>query len=397
MKDEKNISNELENNIEAASEENAGKIYEDTNEQNKKEEKNALNKKKIVIPIVLTIIIIGCIVGLLFVIILMNKSEDNDNKSKKTTSSTTTELVIENKLPEGFKVMDSEVLDKYDEGYYSLSWDCKEMNEKLFSFKIDNKNINNIEDIDYIKIENNKLMWNVDNKWIYDNDIKEDIDFINAESADDSSPYHQFLIQTKSKNIYIIQIPNDYEIEEEKVFTIKTSEYNRITREKISTDKKITNVIPIGYCVEGGCILEYFVEAEGKIYLLEDKLISLDEYKKNLNLISFGYYSEDFDTFVEVNGYGESNVLNSDGEKIKIKYYAIYMQDYYADDRSNYPDLHILVSEDNNVYSFKATENKFFDNKTTGLKPLKGKFVRINDKEQIELSDGTIIGYPTEE
>ena len=170
------------------------------------------NNKKIII--LLTILFAIVIALLIFLIIKTNnlKRQPDTGSSTTTTTTASSTQIDENNQFDLSKLNNEEIkfvnIDELNEYEYTMDNNLyQKINSETFAYKSSEKSDNKIFEFDYIpflKIENSKLFWKVNNKWELDSNIKEDIKYFNYFSSADVTIY-SFIAITSNK-IYIISL-----------------------------------------------------------------------------------------------------------------------------------------------------------------------------------------------
>lgn len=299
-------------------------------------ENKSYKKLRIVIAI-LFIIITGILITL--TIIVANKKQNtlNSYDLKKLNN-------------EEIRLIDIDELNKYlftmENNLY-----VKENNSSLaYNTLINNySNEFTFQYIPFLKISNKKLFWKVNNKWIKDNTITDEIIYMNYFSSDVT--VYKFIVITKTK-IYLIKIPNGIEtiseVLENKSLLDFNNKYPKLKYEVVN--KQVQNIID--KCEPIGCHLtsELHLLINDRVYYLNndnDEIVPVDD--KDFNKLAKEYLNTcEYDAAtidVDKNG----NILNSNIDKSKISIIKYYLKnnkfEMIVDLNMNY-----YLKKDNNSY-----------------------------------------------
>lgn len=236
------------------------------------------------------------------------------------------------------------------------------------------------EYIPFLKILNKKLYWKVNNEWIEDKKITEDIIYANYFAADVT--VYKFIIITNSK-IYFIEIPNGIEtisdmLQEKALEDFSKNKYNNLKYEIIN--EKVKNIAEKYKPV--GCHLtnEIYLLISNKVYFINEesnKLRSTAEKENNFSTIIKEYLGRCGTNDATINIDKNGNIQNNDIDKSKINNIKYYLKndnfEMVVDSNMNY----YLKSNNTNYYgTIKTLEfnknNKLLtittDSKTITLK-----------------------------
>ena len=228
--------------------------------------------------------------------------------------------------------------------------------------------------IPFLKINNKKLYWKVNNKWIEDNHITEEIRYVNYFSSDVT--VYRFIVLTKSK-IYIIEIPDGIEVisdmlQEKSMVDFSQNKYNKLKYQEI--DKQVNNVI--GKTKPVGCHLtnEIYLQINDSIYFINNEsnnIIPVLNKEKDFNNIIKEYLNTCEYDAVKINIDRNGNIENKSIDKSKIKNAKYYLKNNKLEMIID-SDMNYYLSIENNSYYGKI--NKLDFNKMS-------KLITINNNE----------------
>ena len=323
------------------------------------------NKKSLIVIIIILIIIILGLGGY----IVYDKLNNKTNNIVKENNN-----IIGDILP--LNIND----------YNFIYWDYKYLYNYYFNMEDDKNNFENL--YKFVKVDNNKLYWNIDNIWVQDNKIKEDITYFYSGST--SEP---FIIFTSSNELYALNIPE--------AFYENTEYFQEQVISKDIYDGFIYNAIDINGNISKIAIKTYtecesfsktYIEIDNKIYIIDDeyKLIELNKYMDNYKYINelINNCHKIYGNIINVNFDGSLyQVKNNKGNNILIKYYFQVYNDTELYD--------LIIDSNNNLYIINR--NKEDIDKINELTP-KTKINNINIiqtaeeiKIEITLSGGETI------
>ena len=227
-----------------------------------------MNKKKNVIFIIIGIIIvIALCIGAFF----LGKSVVNKEENKQTEISD----VIESILPEN---VTSSVL--YTEDNI----------EKYEYFEQNHTSYFDTDNAKFIKTEDGKLLWNINNEWVADNTITDEVIIIDLEEHNGSGWFTGYIV-TDKLNLYYISIDN---VDAINVYQDVNASLNIIPNKNIINIKKIDfpysikhlrdeneNYIPIKYIVKVTSNNELYyliIDISNNLYSINEK--SIESNKK---------------------------------------------------------------------------------------------------------------------
>ena len=153
------------------------------------EEKEMNKKNKTVFIVIIIILVILLCVGAFFLgRWITNKETNNETNNPIEVSD-----VLESVLPS--VNITSSVL------YTEEDIDAYEFFEQNMTSYFDTGNA------EFIKIENNKLMWNINNVWVYDEVITDDVAIVDLEEHSGSGWFTGYILTT-NYNLYYVSIDN---------------------------------------------------------------------------------------------------------------------------------------------------------------------------------------------
>lgn len=296
------------------------------------------NKSLIVLIIILTVLVIGLMGFILY------KEFYSDKKLSISGD------VLESKSPIGL----SEFASYYDYEYMYKNYFTMEEAENYRNF--------GINDEKYITIENNKLMWNIDNEWKIDSTISEDIYYSKVSGTSGTAIY---AVLTKNNNLYYIDYTNILDkllFEDSDLETISSNLYAQVEYQKVELDIEVSKMVSKEFCFasSGGCwAVIYLQEENGNIYVEtyendEIVFVSLDEFMKDKgnNILNLPTQNS-LISKVKVNSDGYADgILDEAGNIIKVKHYIVS-----EDDNMEYAGT-LIVDSNDNLYYFNEKEIK---------------------------------------
>lgn len=324
--------------------------------------------------IVLVIILSACVIALGGFIIF-------DKVLHKNPSTSVPE--DKNKL----KVVESTLPQKLNNGF--TYWNYQEMYDYYFTMNGDNNAINGIEYYDFVKIENNKLMWKINNAWVTDATITDDIKYFDIK-INDLTGDKFILVLTANNELYKVVLGKS-EQASDYLDKLSSENYKEFNYQQIKFEKTIDKIQEKSVC-ECDCWSNYYIESNGKIYVLDTsetiKPIEESNIFKESNILYLNSKCVTPAVKVERNS-TITNVLDADGNKLKMKeYIAIDTGEEYE----NNPLIYNLIIDNNNkLYSF--TNSSLKDG--IGFKYLDTvedlKYDHEKEKITIKLSNGKIL------
>ena len=297
------------------------------------EEANKKNKTIILVVILIIILSIGAFfLGEYFV-------NNNENGSNVENNEVKESNIVESIMPDG---------EDFILQYY---WSFDDLYNYYIEPKDNNERIVINENFGFVKIDDNKLMWNVNNNWIDDSHINEDIKIA----------LFDYKNNTFDNNLYGIIVTND-----NKVYTITTSEY-QLDRNYLSTINKdiyndltyieYLNNVDIDYVIprlfsECEIWTNYYFISDDKIYMLNnsnDNNLILYDPKSSNNILTFTDTCGSilFDFTWNFDGY-LNDIKDANDKKINATHVISV--------KNNNIDYIFIVDSDNNLYSIKLEE-----------------------------------------
>lgn len=333
--------------------------------------KNSENKNIIILMFILFTIIIG----LLIILIYKTNYKKEDNKN---TSQTTQNYNLDELNSEKITFINIEEINTYELTMENNLFTKANNESHAYNSLNNNYYIDFIfEDIPFLKIINKKLYWKVNNEWIEDKKITEEIIYANYFAADVT--VYKFIIITNSK-IYFIEIPNGIEtisdiLQEKALEDFSKNKYNNLKYEIIK--EKVSNIIEKYKPV--GCHLtnEIYLLISNKVYFINEesnKLRPTAEKENNFSTIIKEYLGRCGTNDATINIDKNGNIQNDDIDKSKINNIKYYLKndkfELIVDSNMNY----YLTSNNSSNYGKISTLNFNKNNKlltiTTGSKTI---------------------------
>ncbi len=313
------------------------------------EEKEMNRKNKTVFIVIIIIIVILLCVGAFFLGRWITNKEDNKETNNETNNPIEVSDAIDSVMPQD---EDSEML------FY---WTFEDIHDYYVNPSDNAEPIKINENFGFVKIENNKLMWNIDNTWVNDSFITEDIKLALID-YDLYLDYHLAeyydligLIVTTDNLVYKITIDNIEPIyENDYISTITSDTYSSIVysgefKHNINIDNIISRTFPNECSVE----TIYYLMSGNVIYLLNDEDRTLIKYNPedstNNNLLDYTNtcLQLDYDLTWNFDGYLEEIKDNYDN-KIKAT--------HIINIANNNENFIFIVDENNYLYSIKEQD-----------------------------------------
>ncbi len=313
------------------------------------EEKEMNRKNKTVFIVIIIILVILLCVGAFFLGRWVANKEDNKETNNEVNNPTEVSDAIDSVIP----------LDENSEMLFY--WFFEDIYNYYVSPSDNAEPIKINENFGFVKIENNKLMWNIDNTWVNDSFITDDVKlaFIDYDLYLEYhfAEYYDLIgiIVTNDNLVYKITIDNIEPIyENDYIATITSETYSSIVysseyKHNINIDNIISRTFPNECSTEA----VYYLMSGNDIYLLDDENITLMEYNpynstnNNLLLYANNCLQLDYDLTWNFDGYLEEVKDNYDNNIkathiIKIK----SNNEYYI----------FIVDENNYLYSIKEQD-----------------------------------------
>ena len=153
------------------------------------EEKEMNKKNKTVFIVIIIILVILLCVGAFFLgRWITNKETNNETNNPIEVSD-----VLESVLPSD-NIISSVLYTEEDIDAYEF-------------FEQNRTSYFDTGDAEFIKIENNKLMWNINNVWVYDEVITDDVAIVDLEEHSGSGWFTGYILTTND-NLYYVSIDN---------------------------------------------------------------------------------------------------------------------------------------------------------------------------------------------
>lgn len=271
---------------------------------------------------------------------------------------------------ETIKINNKEI--KYNQAYI---WDYDTIYDKYF--KMNEKGFEG-EEIPFIKLQNKKIYWNIDNKWVKDKYIDENIKYFSS-YADCYSGGYIFAV-TESNKIYysyfadIIDSANDSEcrLDDDDFNDGAKLLYNNYKYYETSAKGKINNISRKAFIFECEVLVNLFyfnIDGEILVLSIDDNasLLPINTYMKEhkISITTFGGYScagdsEEPSFSVNIDGTID-NVKDENGNLIKVKYYIYLTNNNLVIDKNNnlyFIDLNAKTQKSiSKVTNFKQTGN----------------------------------------
>lgn len=329
-------------------------------------EENKKSKKIVWIIITIIAIILGIIGYVVYDNFLkVDKTVPNyDNSTTTTSTSKIEESLINDLLPNDMS------------NYYQILWDYEYLYNKYFTmknynddeylcfeegcslynkFKLNESSNKKFKPYNFVKIENNKLLWNISGEWIYDKTITNDVKMFYIDSFEEL--IESFVVVTTDNNIYRIIVESEFTKNNDNNEYILTNEiYNSYEYNKIKNLESISNIKFVNYPVDCDAQTLIYFEIENNIFVLtNNKLIEVEKFVKsyyddeNLNYINrLDNTCNPYDDIININYDGILQNVRNNNSNIKVKYYLKVSKDYasYNDDKS----FELIIDDKNNLY-----------------------------------------------
>lgn len=289
------------------------------------------NKKLIILIVILFAIVIALLIVLIIKTNNLKRQPDTGSSTTTTTTASSTQIDEKNQFDlsklnnEEVRFIDIEELNKYE---YTMENNLfQEKNNESSAYKSSENNKNKVFEFDYIpflKIENSKLFWKVNNKWVTDSNIKEDIKYFKYENSGDIRIY-SFIAITTNK-IYIIEIPDgiDPDLSDECLQEFN-KKYSKLKYNVI--DAKVESVIEKYKPVSCHLYSNLYLSINNKTYRISNNKLKLatdySEYFSD-NLIDYLGTCALARASIKIDQSGL--ILNDDIDKTKINKVKYYLK-----------------------------------------------------------------------
>ena len=313
------------------------------------------NKKLIILIGVLFAVIIGLLIVLIIKTNNLKRQPDTGSSTTTTTTASSTQIDEKNQFDlsklnnEEIKFIDLEELTKYE---YTMENNLfQEKNKELSAYKSSENNNNKVFEFDYIpflKIENKKLYWKVNNKWVLDSNIKEDIKYFNYERSVDISIY-SFIAITTNK-IYIIEIPDgiDSDLSDEWL-ELFNKKYSKLKYNVINA--KVESVIEKYKPISCHLYSDFYFSINNRTYRISNNKLKLatdySEYFSD-NLIEYLGTCEPYEASIKIDKNGL--ILDNDIDKTKINNIKYYLK------KDNFE----MIIDSNMNYYLKTNDKDYY-------------------------------------
>lgn len=317
--------------------------------------------------IILLAVLFAIIIGLLIVLIIKTNNLKKQPESGPSTTITTTlsTQIAENNQFDLSKLNNEEIkfvnIDELNEYEYTMENNLfQKINSETFAYKSSENNDNKVFEFDYIpflKIENSKLFWKVNNKWKLDSNIKDDIKYFNYFSSADVTIY-SFIAITSNK-IYIIEIPDGIDTDSDILKEHALEEFNKKYSKLIYNviDAKTESVIEKHKPIACNLYSDFYFSINNKTYRISNNKLKLasdySEYFSD-NLIEYLGTCEPDTASIKIDKNGL--ILDNDIDKTKI-----YKVKYYLKNEN----FEMII--DSNMNYYLKTNNKDYYGKIDNL------------------------------
>ena len=311
------------------------------------EEKEMNRKNKTVFIVIIIILVILLCVGAFFLGRWIANKEDNKETNNEVNNPTEVSDAIDSVIP----------LDENSEMLFY--WFFEDIYNYYVSPSDNAEPIKINENFGFVKIENDKLMWNIDNTWVNDSFITDDVKlaFIDYYLYSDYyfAEYYDLIgiIVTNDNLVYKLTIDNiDLMYEEKYLDTIIRDTFDSIVYSEYENNINIDNIIPRTFA-ECSLWEEYYLMSGNDIYFLNDEDRTLIEYNpynstnNNLLLYANNCLQLDYDLTWDFDGYLE---------EIKDNYDNNIKATHIIKIKSNNEYYIFIVDENNNLYSIKEQD-----------------------------------------
>ena len=377
------------------------------------EENKKRNKGLIITLIILVLLLLGVIIY-----VLTNKNIMKDNENNNTTKS------IKNTYA---NILFKDINEDFS-NYKSIYWDYDKLYNNYFTF--DENSIpkcsevnqcmpyyieygNNFESkfYSFVKIQNNKLYWLIDNKWTIDSVIADNIDFFNINEEEGS--ILSFEVLTSSKEFYEVAV-NDNDvldlIPDGNIlkYNLSSKIYNGFEYNKIEINGEVSAIAKRFFPADCDAMSAIIAKIDNKLYILNDnKFDELTSFLKDYTWLKYINNLDNtcippFGNIININIDGTlENIVDENNKSIHVKYYLqIYKGDYYSSDNNTEKKLYDFIIDKDN-YSYIIDRNKIdlsnvkvlkrdekINNISTNENEYKQSYV-----EKIEFENGKVITF----
>ena len=377
------------------------------------EENKKRNKGLIITLIILVLLLLGVIIY-----VLTNKNIMKDNENNNTTKS------IKNTYA---NILFKDINEDFS-NYKSIYWDYDKLYNNYFTF--DETSIpkcsevnqcmpyyieygNNFESkfYSFVKIQNNKLYWLIDNKWTIDSVIADNIDFFNINEEEGS--ILSFEVLTSSKEFYEVAV-NDNDvldlIPDGNIlkYNLSSKIYNGFEYNKIEINGEVSAIAKRFFPADCDAMSAIIAKIDNKLYILNDnKFDELTSFLKDYTWLKYINNLDNtcippFGNIININIDGTlENIVDENNKSIHVKYYLqIYKGDYYSSDNNTEKKLYDFIIDKDN-YSYIIDRNKIdlsnvkvlkrdekINNISTNENEYKQSYV-----EKIEFENGKVITF----
>lgn len=299
-------------------------------------EENKKSKKIVCTITAITVLILGIVGYIVYDKVFVN----NKNQQEKNGTTTTTTVPKNENLPDDLSE------------YNLLLWNYEEIYSYYFKMNDDEQKINIDSSFKDVKIENKKLYWNIDNQWVNDKNIVDNVIYFNMAIGPLGDEY--FIVTTDTNKIYLITFENICFYCEDDTETnyksLTTELYKEFKYNEIAANGDINKVSAKVFSECEGWN-EYYFEIDNNIYVLnrfDYKLEKLDSfmpkrYKESITDLYNTCSPEDKSPLViEFDGTIEG-IVDKNNDLIKVKYYIFLVkneEEYY----------NLVVDKDDNLY-----------------------------------------------
>ena len=321
--------------------------------------------KKIMI---LLAILFAIIIGLLIVLIIKtnNLKKQTDTGSSTTTTTTNSSPQIDEKNQFDLSKLNNEEIkfiniDELNEYEYTMENNLfQKINSETFAYRSGENNDNKVfefDDIPFLKIENSKLFWKVNNKWVLDSNIKEDIKYFNYSNSSGVTIY-SFIAITTNK-IYIIEIPDGIDTVSDALRDEALKEFNKkYNKLKYNViDAKVESVIEKHKPIACNLYSDFYFSINNKTYRISNNRLKLasdySEYFSD-NLIEYLGTCEPATASIKIDKNGL--ILDNDIDKTKINKVKYYLKN---------DNFEMII--DSNMNYYLKTNNKDYYGKIDNL------------------------------